>query len=76
MEFRRIWSIPSLPLLPGQLQPEVIVSVMIVSMTQNESFNYAHYLKPFESVQKNDTINCISITYQYVVPFNCVQTTE
>ena len=36
-----IWSNPSLPLLPGQLGPEVVVTVKLSSMNQIELFeNY------------------------------------
>ena len=53
LEIWRMWSIPSLPLLPRPLWPGLVVPVMVLSMVQTEPFNYLLDLKLFNGVQTN-----------------------
>ena len=46
LELWRMWSTPTLPLLPDPLWPKILWSVRVLSMEQIEPFYHLLYLKP------------------------------
>ena len=67
LEFWRMWSSPSLQLLPGSLRPRVVVRVRASSMDKIEILDNFFCLKPLNCEQAN------VIEILVLERFNCVQ---